>query len=73
MENHFVIHSFRIPSAVKKKGGRQKDMTLKNEPLRLVCVQYDTGGEWRNTSTRNEEAESKRKQCAVVDASGGET
>ena len=49
------------------------DMTLKDEPLRLVGVQYDSAREWRYTSTKNEEAEPKWKQCAVVDASGGET
>ena len=40
---------------------RQKDMTLKEEPPRLVGVQYATGEEWRNSSIKNEEAESKRK------------
>ena len=27
-------------------------MTLEDEPLRLVGVQYDTGEEWRNNSKR---------------------
>ena len=52
---------------------RQKDMTLKDELLRLVGAQYITGAEWRNSSRRSEEAEPKRKQYPVVDVSGGET
>ena len=36
-------------------------------------VQYATGGEQRNSSRRNEEAEPKWKQCLVVDVSGGES
>ena len=34
--------------------------------------QYATGEEQRNSSRRNEEAESKLKQYPVVDVSGGE-
>ena len=34
---------------------------------------YATGEEWRNSSRRSEEAESKWKQCPVVDVSGGES
>ena len=52
---------------------RQKDMTLKDEPPRSVVVQYATREEQRNSSRRNEEAEPKRKQCPVVDVSGGES
>ena len=52
---------------------RQKDMTLKDEPPRLVGVQYATGKEQRNGSRRNEEAEPKQKQCSGVDVSGGES
>ena len=52
---------------------RQKDMTLKDEVPRLVDAQYATGEEWRNSSRRNEEAEPKRKQCPVVDVTGGES
>ena len=36
-------------------------------------TRYGTGEEWRNSSRRSEEAESKWKQCPVVDVSGGET
>ena len=49
---------------------RQKDMTLKNEPLRFVGAQYATGEEWRNNSRNNEEAEPKQKQRPVVDVTG---
>ena len=52
---------------------RQKDMTLEDEPLRLVGVQYDTGEKWRNNSKKNEEGEPKWKLCSVVDVSGGES
>ena len=38
---------------------RQKDMTLKDEFPRSVGVQYATGEEWRNSSRRDEKAESK--------------
>ena len=46
-------------------------MTLKDELPRSVGAQYATGEEWRNSSRRNEEAGSKRKQrqlwmCLVV-------
>ena len=51
---------------------RQKDMTLKDELLRLEGVQYATGDEWRNNSRKNEEAEPKQKQCSVMAVSGGE-
>ena len=50
---------------------RQKDMTLKDELPRLLGAQYATREEQRNSSRRNEEAESKQKQCPVVDMSGG--
>ena len=52
---------------------RQKDMTLKDELLRSVGAQYATGGEQRNSSRRNEEAEPKWKQYPAVDVSGGES
>ena len=48
----------------------QKDMTLKDELLRLVGVQYATREEWRNNSRKNEEMEPKRKQLLVVDVTG---
>ena len=49
---------------------RQKDRTLKDKLLRLVGAQYATGDQWRNTSRKNEEMESKQKQHPVVDVSG---
>ena len=49
---------------------RQKDMTLKDELPRSVGAQYATGEEWRNSSRKNEETESKRKQHPVVDVTG---
>ena len=52
---------------------RQKDMTLKDELPRLVGARYATGEEWRNNSSRNEEAEPKWKQLPDVDMSGGES
>ena len=36
-------------------------------------TRYGTGEEWRNSSRRSEEAESKWKQRPVVDVSGGES
>ena len=36
---------------------RQKDMTLKDEPPRLVDVQYASEEGWRNSSRKNEDAE----------------
>ena len=38
---------------------RQKDRTLKDEPLRWVGAQYSTGVEWRNSYRKNREAEPK--------------
>ena len=49
---------------------RQKDRTLKDELPRLADAQYATGEEWRNSSRKNEEAEPKQKQRAVVDVIG---
>ena len=48
-------------------------MTLKDKLPRSVGAQYATGEEQSSTSRRNEEAESKLKQCPVVDVSGGES
>ena len=42
---------------------RQKYMTLKDELHRLIGAPYATGEEWRNSYRKNEEAESKQKQC----------
>ena len=51
---------------------RQKDRTLKDEPLpRSVAAQYTTGIQQRYSSRRNEEAEPKQKQRPVMDVSGG--
>ena len=52
---------------------RQKDMALKDELPRLVGVQYATGEEWRNSSRKNEQPESKRKQHPVMDVTGDES
>ena len=49
---------------------RQKDMTLKDEPSRLVGAQYATGEEWRDNSRKNEEMEPMQKQHPVVDVTG---
>ena len=49
---------------------RQKDMTMKNELLRLVGAEYATAEEWRNSSRKNEEAEPKQNQHPVVDMTG---
>ena len=48
-------------------------MTVKDELPRLAGAQYATGEEWRDSSRKNEEAESKRKQCSVMPVSGGES
>ena len=45
-------------------------MTLKDELPRLGGAQYVTGEEWRNNSRKNEETESKQKQCPVMDVTG---
>ena len=42
-------------------------MTLKDELPRSVGAKYTTGEEGKNSSRRNEETESKHKQCQVVD------
>ena len=49
---------------------RQKGITLKDELPRSVGAQYATGEEWRNSSRKNEEMESKQKQHLVVDVTG---
>ena len=49
---------------------QQKDMTPKDELLRLVGAQYATGKEWRDDSRKNEETEPKQKQHPVVDVTG---
>ena len=49
---------------------RQKDMTLKDELPRSIGAQYATGEEWRNSSRKNEETETKQKQHPGVDLNG---
>ena len=44
---------------------RQKDMTLKDEPSRLVGAQYATGEEWRNNSRKNEETEQSKNNTQL--------
>ena len=46
---------------------RQKDRTLKNELPRSAGAQYATREEWRNNSRKNEETDTKQKQCTEVD------
>ena len=38
---------------------KRKDMTLKDELPKLVGARYDTGEEWRNSSRKKEEAQTK--------------
>ena len=50
---------------------RQKDLKLEDQPPRSVNVQYATGKEQRNWSTKNEDSEPKQKlyllwKCLVV-------
>ena len=49
---------------------RQKYMALKDELPRSVGAQYAAGEEQRNTSRRNEEAESKQKQHSIMEMIG---
>ena len=49
-------------------GKWKKEMTLKDELLRLAGAQYANGDEWRNYSRKNEETDPKRKKHSVVDA-----
>ena len=55
------------------KSKKRKNMTLKDEPHRLVGVQYTADEEQRKSYRKNEEAEPKWKQHPVVDVSGGES
>ena len=45
-------------------------MTLKAELPRSVGAQYATGDQWRNSSKKSEEMESKWKQCLAVVVTG---
>ena len=49
---------------------RQKDMTLKDEPSRLVVAQHATGDKWRNNSKKNKETSHFMVQIAVTLKSG---
>ena len=49
---------------------RQKDRTLKDELPRSLGAQNDTGDQWRNNSSKNEETEPKQNQHPVVDVTG---
>ena len=51
---------------------RQKDLTWKDEPTRLMGAKYAAEKEQRNNLRRNEDAASKWKQCPIVDVSRGE-
>ena len=53
-----------------KSTKRQKDRTLKDEPLKSVCAPNATGDQWRNNSRKNEEMEQKQKQHPAVDVMG---
>ena len=47
---------------------RQKDMTLKDELLRLVSAQYPAGDQWRNNSRKNrDEAKAKTTPSCECD------
>ena len=52
---------------------RQKGMIQEHELPRSVGAQYAPAEEERNSSRRNEEAESKWEECPVLDASSGES
>ena len=64
-------HSYLENSMKSMK--RQKDMTLKDELPRSVGAQDATAEEQRNSSRKNKEAETKQKQCPVVDVTGGKS
>ena len=66
MANHFSSCVENPTSSMK----RQKHKTLKDELPRSVGVQYATGDQWRNNSTKNEGMEPKQKQQSVVDVTG---
>ena len=48
----------------------QNDRILKEELPGSVGAQYATGGQWRNSSRKNEGMEPKQKQYPVVDVTG---
>ena len=45
-------------------------MILKHELSWTLGAQYATGEEWRYNSRKDEEMESKQKQCPDVDVTG---
>ena len=49
---------------------RQNDRIPKEELPRSLGAQYATGDEWRNSSGKNEEAETMQKQHLVVNVTG---
>ena len=49
---------------------RQNGRILKKELPRSVGAQYTTGGQWRNSSRKNEGMEPKQKQYPAVDVTG---
>ena len=49
---------------------RQNDRILKEVLPRSVGAQYATGGQWRNSSRKNEGLEPKQNQHPVVDVTG---
>ena len=49
---------------------RQNDRILKEELPRSVGAQYATGDQWRNSSRKDEEAESGHKQHPAVVVTG---
>ena len=48
-------------------------MILKDKLPRSIDAQYATGEEWRNSSRKNEETETKQKQRPAVDVTGNES
>ena len=52
---------------------KSRNITLKDEPSRLVDVQYAAGEEQINSFRRNEKAEPKHKQCTVANVSAVES
>ena len=67
MANHLSILALRIPWTVWKG---KKIWHWKMELLRSVGTQYSSGEEQKNSSRKNEEAETKQKQCPLVDVTG---
>ena len=62
-----------LPWEPHKQYEKAKNKILKDELPRSTGARYATGEEMRNSSRRNEEAESKQKQHPVVDVSDGKS